>query len=323
MKKVIKSIFVFICIFLIISLVFGFLFKFKNFDFVEWFNNLNKVENTEKEENKENDVTENISILSTKIQIYGNSVQDGTPTSTTPIAISSVGDLVTDASSENYGKYAVNIKSQNADKTVSSTKTIYLDEPLRGVGDYTDYVDVESGKIIRKVGVKTFNGTENWGYRSQEPDFILTNAFTDANSIKLVRDSFLCNYFTINTYSGVVVDKTFQIWSNGTTLGVMNFDYTDITSFKSWLAGLSSSGNPLTFNYVLATAIETSLTESQIQTLKSLPTYEGGTWIKNDNTTQGVITIDCAVIDNEYRLDFLWKSDNEIIFPYFLGKTEE
>ena len=42
-------------------------------------------------------------------EIYGNSVQDGTPSPDTPIEIQTVGDLVTDTASEYYGKYDVPI----------------------------------------------------------------------------------------------------------------------------------------------------------------------------------------------------------------------
>ena len=42
-------------------------------------------------------------------EIYGNSVQDGTPSPDTPIEIQSVGDLVTDTASEYYGKYKIPI----------------------------------------------------------------------------------------------------------------------------------------------------------------------------------------------------------------------
>ena len=42
-------------------------------------------------------------------EIYGNSVQDGTPSPDAPIEIQSVGDLVTDTASEYYGKYDVPI----------------------------------------------------------------------------------------------------------------------------------------------------------------------------------------------------------------------
>lgn len=40
-------------------------------------------------------------------KVYGNSVQDGTPTPETPVEIQSVGDLITDETSEYYGKYDV------------------------------------------------------------------------------------------------------------------------------------------------------------------------------------------------------------------------
>ena len=43
-------------------------------------------------------------------EIYGNSVQEGTPAPDTPIEIQSVGDLVTDEASEHYGKYDIPIK---------------------------------------------------------------------------------------------------------------------------------------------------------------------------------------------------------------------
>lgn len=42
-------------------------------------------------------------------EIYGNSVQNGTPSPDTPIEVQSVGDLVTDETSKYYGKYDVPI----------------------------------------------------------------------------------------------------------------------------------------------------------------------------------------------------------------------
>ncbi len=40
-------------------------------------------------------------------QIYGNSAQDGTPTPNNPVEINSVGTIVTDETSEHYGKYEI------------------------------------------------------------------------------------------------------------------------------------------------------------------------------------------------------------------------
>ena len=78
-------------------------------------------------------------------KIYGKSIQDGTPNPDNPIEIQSVGDLVTDAESEYYGKYAVPI-------VVNDTTThIYLDEPLRKVGNYADYIDFKHQKVVRNI----------------------------------------------------------------------------------------------------------------------------------------------------------------------------
>ena len=71
-----------------------------------------------------------------------------TPTPTNPIKIESVGDLVTDTSDENYGKYKIPVTINQA------TYNIYLDEPLRKVGDYSDFIDFKNQKIIRQVDKK-------------------------------------------------------------------------------------------------------------------------------------------------------------------------
>ena len=42
-------------------------------------------------------------------KVYGNSTQDGTPTPESPVEIQSVGDLITDETSENFGKYKVSV----------------------------------------------------------------------------------------------------------------------------------------------------------------------------------------------------------------------
>lgn len=65
-------------------------------------------------------------------RIYGNTVSG-----------ESVGNIVTDSQSEHYGKYAIPVT------TNSETANIYLDEPLRKVGDEAEYVDYETQKWHR------------------------------------------------------------------------------------------------------------------------------------------------------------------------------
>ena len=65
-------------------------------------------------------------------RIYGNTVNG-----------ESVGNLVTDSQSEHYGNYAIPITNN------SETANIYLDEPLREVGNEAEYVDYAEQKWHR------------------------------------------------------------------------------------------------------------------------------------------------------------------------------
>lgn len=207
-------------------------------------------------------------------RIYGNSIQNGTPTPEAPIEVQSVGDLVTDTTDANYGKYKIpiNISGENlfnkdlsqieyaggtyvtsngdsilggiwsdmpkytgqttdwyttgpveikpnttyiysgfqsgnnpgyfflnkdkstiyngapikgngtfvtpqdaayiifsvhkdnistAQITEETKVNIYLDEPLRKVGDYADYIDFKTGKVVRNIGVIENYNIEN------------------------------------------------------------------------------------------------------------------------------------------------------------------
>lgn len=75
------------------------------------------------------------------------------PTPEMPVEIESTGEL-TDH------KYKVSIKvSSVIDEEVVD---IYLDEPLRRVGNYSDYIDYKNKRIVRNVGYRVLDGTEDW-----------------------------------------------------------------------------------------------------------------------------------------------------------------
>lgn len=83
-------------------------------------------------------------------KVYGNSEQNGTPTPEAPVEIESVGEKTDD------GRYKIPIKvigrniSNEPYKDLGTTN-IYLDEPLRKVGNYADYVDFKNGKVVRVI----------------------------------------------------------------------------------------------------------------------------------------------------------------------------
>lgn len=87
-------------------------------------------------------------------KIYGNSVQNGTPSAENPVEIQSVGDLITDESSEYYGKYKIVLSG--CDQEIP----IYLNAPLRQKGSVCDYIDFESQQVVRNIEVVDDTGTK-------------------------------------------------------------------------------------------------------------------------------------------------------------------
>lgn len=79
--------------------------------------------------------------------ISGNSVQDGIPTPDAPIEIESVGDLVTDSSDTNYGKYKIPIKIST--KNLIDYSGTYTVKDTNYNGNFKKVVvDVPTGKTI-------------------------------------------------------------------------------------------------------------------------------------------------------------------------------
>lgn len=64
-----------------------------------------------------------------QLDVYGNSVQDGTPTPDNPIELESVGELITDVNDANYGKYKIPVVQRSVNlfcisKHSATTQTI-------------------------------------------------------------------------------------------------------------------------------------------------------------------------------------------------------
>lgn len=205
-------------------------------------------------------------------EVYGNSVQDGTPSPEAPIEIQSVGDLVTDTASEYYGKYDIPITVTGTD---SITEHIYLDEPLRKVGDYADYIDFKNQKVVRNIKELTFDGTENWFCR--DTDKLVYLRISDLASSEYCYSTHFVSEATrdtINPYFRPVtgVLRLYQ-WSN-------NIVYSSIEEFKTFLANQNTAGAPLIVDYIL-----TAPTEKNIS-LPVLKTFKGTSIISVDTSVQ-------------------------------------
>ena len=218
-------------------------------------------------------------------EIYGNSVQDGTPSPENPVEVQSVGNLVTDTASEYYGKYDVPITIAG---TSSETKHIYLNEPLRKVGDYADYIDFKNQKVVRKV--KELELNENINFITYEITATGHKGFRFYRSDMLsgIRDYGYCThienipfYELSNIWFGVnnpIIYMSFpDIYNQGET------DDERKAAFYTFLSAQAKSGTPVKVIYILATPTEEPISLPALKTFKGTSIMSVNTSIQPSN----------------------------------------
>lgn len=212
-------------------------------------------------------------------RIYGNSQQNGTPTPDNPIEIESVGDLVTEG--EYYGKYRIPITATNGTETY--TTNIYLDEPLRKIGDYVDYLDIKNKKVVRSIGSVVLDGSEGkWSLKKSVND-----GYIYENSTVIVSPDKRYTAITAksNHFLGVIAQ---EIWTGDAldTIGVAELNklriYSNISSdANSFIQWLSTHNTEVI--YLLTTPIEETIELPPILTTKGTCTISVDTSIQPIN----------------------------------------
>lgn len=180
-----------------------------------------------------------------------------------------------------------------------STATIPLPNGLPGIpvttgGNYTDEngqqyicdeIDFAAGKYVQRVWKGVFDGSsdEEWTYdNAQRARIILNNGNLgtyDQRDIASMCSNLLWNrnvYSDSNRENGYLINNNIFFVRVAESLA-LNTE----PDFRTWLAS-----NPITLQYVLATPIETDLSEAQIQAYKSLTTFKPTSIISNDAGAQ-------------------------------------
>jgi hypothetical protein len=172
---------------------------------------------------------------------------------------------------------------------------ISLTHPLRGIpvttgGNYTDSdgkqwlcdeVDLKRGVCVKRIGEIVFDGTQTYHI----------NAYQQMQGFTV----FGCSQFGAS-YSGapVLCDKlTYKPWGYWNLASGTNFICYETSAFFMYLEDKSITtveafreylvNNPITAKYILATPIETPLSETEIAAYRVLHTYKPNTTIVNDS----------------------------------------
>lgn len=198
--------------------------------------------------------------------ILGNSFQNGTPTPEDPVEVQSWGDLVT--TGEHAGEFAIPIVI--SDGTNSQTANIYLDEPLRKIGNYADEIDFKAGTVTRRIREVVLTGSET--IDDSAGRWIVRAGLI--NSVPYIGKS---THFR-NKSGGTVTwfDNAFSIDGNSIFFGVTEM-FDSMNAFKQLLTDSYTDGNPVTVYYASTRPITESVTLPQIPTISGQNTLSFGT----------------------------------------------
>ena len=187
-----------------------------------------------------------------------------------------------------------------------------LSKPLYRLSDSVyDYIDVDKGKIVRNVGVVTFDGSDDEDIRLSPPDSSRhVYLYTFRNSILSIEN--------INPYCKSNMFKFTNLWTDGimshnhlfyvssTNIYVSYNEITSLNDFKTWL-----NQNPITVVYQLATPTEEPLPPDLQTLLQSLKSYYPQTNIMFDTEVEPYINFDYKLNLKSWIED---KDNEEIIY---------
>ena len=222
-------------------------------------------------------------------KIYGNSIQSGTPSPDNPVEVQSVGEPVfaklydsdgfrlADSDgyklcSQNVVGYCIPVVTSGVNRE-SLITNIYLDEPLRKIGDYADVIDFERGVVERKIGKVVFDGSDDelWFYYSQA-----------GVSQKYIRIDVIgaSTVLSDKLKSISIFQRPYEydsIYSGGSPPNIaINSEIPNSSvEWRNWL-----SENPITAYYVLAEPTTKTLA------LPKIPTFSGTTIISTDTEVE-------------------------------------
>lgn len=132
------------------------------------------------------------------------------------------------------------------------TTNIYLNQPLRKVGNYTDYIDFKNNKVVRNIGVGTSNSLSIWREQSNNYNCGITWGLPN------------CNY---RANIALCTHLEYLLASNGVYFNFIDgiYWFFDKTLFPtkadadSWIANRKADEIPLRFHYVFTTPTEEPL----------------------------------------------------------------
>lgn len=153
--------------------------------------------------------------------------------------------------------YQIPIKVNNA-----LQQTLYLNNPLCKIGTYADYIDYENQQIVRNVGIKVLDGTEDWSYKST----YFSVPFTGHACETTTPACYCTHYLGVTPDTGASALPDMSIKMGYPREDIADFIYLKDTRFstasglKTFLAYQYAKGSPVIIVYLLKTPTTEQLT---------------------------------------------------------------
>ena len=181
------------------------------------------------------------------------------------------------------------------------TTNIYLNEPLRKVNDYKDYIDFKNQKVVRKIIDYTSSGNDAWSFASNNTDTVsfYMNAYNitgygttgNTNRLNVLSNKLITKNLTdieCVKCTGNVIGKTNGLVNITLLKSRIGYEDTDtnvqaVEKLKTWL-----SSNPINFIWCINEFAEPI--EEEI-TLPTIPTHKGTTIIEVDTTIEPTLQV--------------------------------
>lgn len=152
------------------------------------------------------------------------------------------------------------IVSGNHETIKDSKNNTVTCDMLLGMDSIRDEQEILTGSIIKKIGIKVLDGTEDWYQHQSGAFYINLSHFRSFNNVPV-----LCTHF--KSTSSSIANMTF-----GEVLITKINDYiyfkiniASIDSWKAWLVEQYQNGTPVIFVYPLATPTTESVSPQTLQ----------------------------------------------------------
>lgn len=183
-----------------------------------------------------------------------------------------------------------------------------LQNPLYKIGDVYDYIDFNRGKIIRNVGVVTFDGSDDelWNKYSNN---VSMDGYSVNVSNAIDTTPCICNKLLTTDAISTTLEEAIKVLNNAMYVVLNKIRGLNTTElFKSWL-----QSNPITVYYQLSTPTEEDIPTELLTQLKQLQTYSGETNISFE-ASDVYPTIDLEYIkDTKKYIESKEELDNQSI----------